>query len=208
MDKVMFIEIGMGIDLHGQNVTKAAVRAVQNAIHHNSMPGLRSVLPDHDIHNMKVNVRLAVPADKEKLNLDVVRAELPYGEVTFEVTDGACLHPAVLFLQIKKIKTTLSMWLSPLLKLVINDSDRACLRTCRRRSFICMIISRAKIKIDRFNDRPIRRGSLELHDHVPECHFFSAHIATGCPLGKGCLCGIVEETKAETERTQHDAGCE
>jgi uncharacterized protein (TIGR02058 family) len=91
MDKIMFIEIGMGVDLHGQNVTKAAVRAVQNAIHHNSMPGLRSVLPDHDIQNMKVNVRLAVPADKEKLDLAAVRAELPYGEVTFEVIDGGML---------------------------------------------------------------------------------------------------------------------
>lgn len=87
----MFIEIGMGIDLHGQNVTKAAVRAVQNAIHHNSMPGLRSVLPGNDIRNMKVNVRLAVPADKEKLDLETVRAELPYGEVTFEVVDGGML---------------------------------------------------------------------------------------------------------------------
>ena len=91
MDKVMFIEIGMGIDLHGQDVTKAAVRAVQNAIHHNSMPGLRSVLPENNIHNMKVNVRLAVPADKEKLDLSIVKAELPYGEVTFDVIDGGML---------------------------------------------------------------------------------------------------------------------
>ncbi|RXT06460.1 Lin0512 family protein [Ammoniphilus sp. CFH 90114] len=91
MDKVMFIEIGMGIDLHGQNVTKAAVRAVQNAIHHNSMPGLRSVLPNNDIHNMKVNVRLAVPTDKDKVDLNTVKAELPYGEVTFEVIDGGML---------------------------------------------------------------------------------------------------------------------
>jgi uncharacterized protein (TIGR02058 family) len=91
MEKVMFIQIGMGIDLHGQDVTKAAVRAVQNAIHHNSMPGLRSVLPDNDLNNMKVNVKLAVPADKEKLDLDRVREEIPYGEVTFEVTDGGML---------------------------------------------------------------------------------------------------------------------
>ncbi|MEB3103671.1 Lin0512 family protein [Ferviditalea candida] len=91
MDKIMFIEIGMGIDLHGQDVTKAAVRAVQNAIHHNSMPGLRSVLPDNDLHNMKVNVRLAVPADKEKLDLDAVKAELPYGRISFEVIDGGML---------------------------------------------------------------------------------------------------------------------
>lgn len=91
MEKVMFIQIGMGVDLHGQDVTKAAVRAVQNAIHHNSMPGLRSVLPEHSLHNMKVNVRLAVPADKEQLDLAAVRAELPYGQVTFEVIDGGML---------------------------------------------------------------------------------------------------------------------
>jgi uncharacterized protein (TIGR02058 family) len=91
MEKVMFIEIGMGIDLHGQNVTKAAVRAVQNAIHRNSMPGLASVLPGNDFNNMKVHVRLAVPADRDKLDLEAVRAELPYGEVTFEVVSGGML---------------------------------------------------------------------------------------------------------------------
>lgn len=91
MEKLMFVEIGMGIDLHGQNVTKAAVRAVQNAIHHNSMPGIRSVLPGGDLANMKVNVRLAIPAGKETLNLDRVREELPYGQVTFEVVDGGML---------------------------------------------------------------------------------------------------------------------
>ena len=91
MEKVMFIEIGMGIDLHGQNVTKASIRAVQNAIHHNSMPGLRSVLPNNDIHNMKVNVRLEVPIDKDKIDLEAVKAELPYGEVTFDVIDGGML---------------------------------------------------------------------------------------------------------------------
>jgi uncharacterized protein (TIGR02058 family) len=91
MEKVMFIEIGMGIDLHGQNVTKAAVRAVQNAIHHNSMPGLRSVLPDNNLNNMQVNVRLAVPIDKENIDLETVRKELPYGQVCFEVVDGGML---------------------------------------------------------------------------------------------------------------------
>jgi uncharacterized protein (TIGR02058 family) len=107
MDNVMFIEIGMGIDLHGQNVTKAAVRAVQNAIHHNSMPGLKLVLPNNDINNMKVNVRLAVPADKEKLVLDVVRAELPYGQVTFEVIDGGMLTTSGIVLADKEDKNDL-----------------------------------------------------------------------------------------------------
>jgi len=91
MEKVMFIEIGTGIDLHGQDVTKAAARAVQNAIRHNSMPGLRSVLPGNSLDNMKVRVRLAVPADKDRLDLEAVRKELPYGQVTFEVIDGGML---------------------------------------------------------------------------------------------------------------------
>jgi uncharacterized protein (TIGR02058 family) len=107
MDKVMFIEIGMGIDLHGQSVTKAAVRAVQNAIHHNSMPGLRSVLPENDINNMKVNVRLAIPTDKKNLELDVVKAELPYGQVSFEVVDGGMLTSSGVVLEDKEDKNDL-----------------------------------------------------------------------------------------------------
>ncbi|MFF2885736.1 Lin0512 family protein [Paenibacillus sp. NPDC057967] len=91
MEQLMFVEIGMGIDLHGQNVTKAAIRAVQNAIHHNSMPGIRTVLPDGDLNRMKVNVRLAVPADKDKLDLEAIKEKLPYGLVTFEVVDGGML---------------------------------------------------------------------------------------------------------------------
>ncbi|MEW9668576.1 Lin0512 family protein [Ammoniphilus sp. 3BR4] len=108
MDKVMFIEIGMGIDLHGQNVTKAAVRAVQNAIHHNSMPGLRSVLPGNDLHNMKVHVRLAVPADKDKLDLSAVEAELPYGQVSFEVVDGGMLTTSGVVIAEKEDKNDLA----------------------------------------------------------------------------------------------------
>jgi uncharacterized protein (TIGR02058 family) len=107
MNKVMFIEIGMGIDLHGQSVTKAAVRAVQNAIHHNSMPGLRSVLPENDINNMKVNVRLAIPTDKKNLELDVVKAELPYGQVSFEVVDGGMLTSSGVVLEDKEDKNDL-----------------------------------------------------------------------------------------------------
>ncbi|HUC91263.1 MAG TPA: Lin0512 family protein [Paenibacillus sp.] len=91
MDKLFFIEIGMGTDLHGQNITKASVRAVQNAIHTNSMPGLRSVLPGGTLDNMKVNVKLAVPCDKDKLDIAAVKAALPYGQVSVEVSDGGML---------------------------------------------------------------------------------------------------------------------
>ena len=97
MERVMFVELGMGVDLHGQNVTKAAVRAVRNAIERNSMPGMRALVGG-DTSNMKVHVRLAVPADRDSLNLEEVRAVFPYGQITFEVVDGGMLTPAGILL--------------------------------------------------------------------------------------------------------------
>jgi uncharacterized protein (TIGR02058 family) len=101
MEKIMFIETGMGIDVHGQNITKAAIRAVQNAIHFNSMPGIRSVLPGNSRDNMRVNVKLAVPCDKEKLDIDVVKEVLPFGMVTVEVMDGGMLTTSGILLEEK-----------------------------------------------------------------------------------------------------------
>ena len=36
-------EMGTGVDLHGQDGTKAALRAVRNAFQHVSLPGIRQV---------------------------------------------------------------------------------------------------------------------------------------------------------------------
>jgi len=91
MEQLMFIETGMGIDVHGQNITKAAVRAIKNAIHFNSMPGIKSVLPGNSLDNMVVNVKLAVPCDKEKLDIDSVKEAIPFGKVSVEVMDGGML---------------------------------------------------------------------------------------------------------------------
>lgn len=107
MDHLFFIEIGMGCDLHGQNVTKAAVRAVQNAIHHNSMPGLRIVLPGGSLDSMKVHVKLAVPCDKELLDVDQVKKVLPYGTVTVEILDGGMLTTSGIVLPDKEDKNDL-----------------------------------------------------------------------------------------------------
>lgn len=97
----MFIETGMGIDVHGQNVTTAAVRAIQNAIHFNSMPGIRSVLPENNRDNMRVNVKLAVPCDKEKLDIEAVKKVLPFGIVTVEVMDGGMMTTSGIVLEEK-----------------------------------------------------------------------------------------------------------
>ena len=99
MKQLMFIELGMGADLHGQSVTKAAVRAVRNAIGHNSMPGMRALIErEGGGGSMKVHVRLAVPADADQLDLEAVREVLPYGEVTFDVVPGGMLTQHGVFL--------------------------------------------------------------------------------------------------------------
>ncbi|MBM7649916.1 uncharacterized protein (TIGR02058 family) [Bacillus ectoiniformans] len=91
MKQLMFIETGMGIDVHGQDITQAAVRAVKNAIHFNSLPGIRTVLPDNSLDNMIVRVKLALPCDHEKLDREAVKAVLPYGQVIIETQDGGML---------------------------------------------------------------------------------------------------------------------
>lgn|SRR5699024_6206675 len=88
MEQVLFIQAGTGMDVHGQDVTKAAVRATENAIWYNSMPGIEKMLPDGKTENMKVNVRVAVPLDREKLDVEKVKEAIPYGSVSVEVTDG------------------------------------------------------------------------------------------------------------------------
>lgn len=103
----MFIETGMGIDVHGQDITHAAKRAVKNAIHFNSMPGIRSVLPGNSLDNMKVNVKLAIPADKEKLDIHVIKEAIPFGEVTVEIMDGGMLTTSGIVIEEKGDKNDL-----------------------------------------------------------------------------------------------------
>jgi uncharacterized protein (TIGR02058 family) len=88
MDKVLFVEIGTGIDQHGQDVTVAAVRAIHDAIHRNALPGMRELLPERDLGNMRVHVTLAVPADRNRLDIAAVRKVFPYGQVEVDVVSG------------------------------------------------------------------------------------------------------------------------
>jgi uncharacterized protein (TIGR02058 family) len=88
---VLFIQFGMGIDLHGQDATVAAVRAVREAIGHNSLPGMRRLLPDNDMKNMRVSVTLACPVPASQINLDEVKRTFPYGTVTISVVSGGMI---------------------------------------------------------------------------------------------------------------------
>ncbi|MBH0231127.1 Lin0512 family protein [Halobacillus yeomjeoni] len=107
MDQLMFIQTGMGTDVHGQNITKASVRAIKNAIHTNSMPGIRTVLPEQSLDHMKINVKLALPCDHDQLDHEEVRKAIPYGEVNIEVVQGGMLTSSGILLEDKEDKNDL-----------------------------------------------------------------------------------------------------
>lgn len=92
MRQVMFVEIGMGVDLQGQDATKAALRAVRDAIGRNYLPGLRGMV-DGVTARMAVHVRLGVPAEAGPVDLDAVQRSLPHGTVTVETRPGGLLVP-------------------------------------------------------------------------------------------------------------------
>ena len=78
--KRVILELGMGNDLHGGDYTKAALRAVQDAIHHSSLSMIRSLRIDSKTQ-MFVEVTIGVQ-QPEKVDTEAVRASLPHGIVT------------------------------------------------------------------------------------------------------------------------------
>ena len=92
MWQVLFVELGMGVDLRGQDATKAAVRAVRDAIGRNTVPGMAALLEGGG-KRMAVLVRLAAPVAAGPIDGAAVAAVLPVGEVTVEVAPGGMLAP-------------------------------------------------------------------------------------------------------------------
>jgi uncharacterized protein (TIGR02058 family) len=84
--KRVILELGTGNDLHGGDYTKAALRAVQDALHHSSLTMLRAlkVNPKTD---MFVNVTIGVQ-QPDKVDLEKVRLSLPHGIVTVKAVKG------------------------------------------------------------------------------------------------------------------------
>ncbi len=94
LSKTLFVELGFGNDSHGQNPTKASVRAARNAIEFNSIPSASTLIPG-GYSNMKLDVRLAVPGKYQHgLDLGAIRDVFPYGEVRIEVVDGGMIAPS------------------------------------------------------------------------------------------------------------------
>ena len=83
--KRVILEMGTGNDLHGLDYTKAAKRAVQDALHHSSLALFRSLKIDPN--EMQIELTLAA-RNPEAIDLDAVAATLPYGTVTARAVRG------------------------------------------------------------------------------------------------------------------------
>jgi uncharacterized protein (TIGR02058 family) len=88
--KALVHEFGMGVDVHGRDSTKAACRAVSDAIRHSSLPLLRTYLEGGG--RILVDVTIGVP-DPDSVEIERVQRELPVGEVTVCAVEGGLRVP-------------------------------------------------------------------------------------------------------------------
>jgi uncharacterized protein (TIGR02058 family) len=83
--KRMVLQIGMGTSIRSRDYTGAAVRALRNALWHNSLPLAGALGLPTDA--MQVEVRIGVPRP-ELVDKTAVLAVLPHGSGTVEVVEG------------------------------------------------------------------------------------------------------------------------
>lgn len=81
----LIIEMGMGNDLHGQDYTKAAARAIEDAFRHSSLPIFGVTGMAHD--QMRVQVTVAVQ-EPDQLDLEALKAKLPRGRAEVRAVHG------------------------------------------------------------------------------------------------------------------------
>jgi uncharacterized protein (TIGR02058 family) len=85
--KRFIVEIGTGIDLHGEDVTKAACRAVEDAISKSCLCGLVEIMGVRDVTDVHVDILVASPRPDE-IDLERVKASAPIGQKTARAVEG------------------------------------------------------------------------------------------------------------------------
>ena len=90
------LELGTGVDLHGGDETKAASKAVKDAVSHSSMVGIGSLFKLKNFKQMSdalmVDVTIATP-NPEKVDGEAVLKTLPEGNRRINVIKGVMQWP-------------------------------------------------------------------------------------------------------------------
>jgi uncharacterized protein (TIGR02058 family) len=89
--KRIILEMGTGNDLDGGDYTKAALRAVQDALHHSSLSIVRTLGLDPDSLHVEVTIGVQQP---DRVDAAAVKASLPRGKVAVKVVKGGLDVPA------------------------------------------------------------------------------------------------------------------
>ncbi|NKC15178.1 MAG: hypothetical protein GKR94_24195 [Gammaproteobacteria bacterium] len=79
------LELGAGTDLHGGDYTKAAKRAIDDAIRHSSLGFARAL--GRDPQSMQVKVTIGVQ-EPEQVDADALARGLAHGPISVAVTHG------------------------------------------------------------------------------------------------------------------------
>ena len=83
--KRLILEMGTGSALHSADYTKAAKRALQDAIRHSSLTIVRSLEIDPNTLHLEV---LLAAQEPDRIDLEAVAAELPFGQVETKAVKG------------------------------------------------------------------------------------------------------------------------
>ncbi|MCR3956916.1 MAG: Lin0512 family protein [Gudongella sp.] len=89
------IEFGMGVDFHGQDVTRAAEKAVLDAVSRSCLCGLEEVMGINDL-NEGVGVRVTVAVTRpDEVDLERIKKCLPVGKKTILTVEGGMKVPGL-----------------------------------------------------------------------------------------------------------------
>jgi uncharacterized protein (TIGR02058 family) len=88
--KRLVLQVGMGTDIRGRDYTKAAVRALRDALWHNSLTVAAAL--GQPVDAMQVEVTVGVP-HPELVDEAAVLAVLPHGSGSLRVVEGGLEIP-------------------------------------------------------------------------------------------------------------------
>jgi len=88
--KRMVLEIGMGTDIRGADSTKAAERAVRDALWRNTLSIATLMGKQREDMHLEINIGVPNPAS---VNKEAVLAVAPYGNGTVKVVEGGLRIP-------------------------------------------------------------------------------------------------------------------
>ncbi len=94
MKKRFIVEFGSGADLHGADMTKAAARAIKDAVSHACLCGLVEILGRSSFEGILVHAEVRVP-DPGKVDVEALKAMIPIGEKEIVVEKGGMQVPGL-----------------------------------------------------------------------------------------------------------------